>query len=543
MPVPTGWAGPQTNLGFLAPISPGYYSANDPFWQNMSQRTGQDLRDYMRLPGYGVAPQPGDPGYDTYYTPVESSPGSNEWYSPADIASGGSPIGLTPEAVARRQQEAEAHTRQTRILGSLMIGGAAALGAGAGAAGGTASGLQGSATVSGSNAFAGAAGAGAGGSAGGALAAAPGAFGGGSSIGAGLGLGGASSAAGGAGAAAAGAGGGGGLFGGLMSGGGNWLQTGLSLGSQLLGSGMQARSEQNAAESMNPWNVNGLFGNAQFDPNSRTATANSDPMQAQLRALFGQNAQNMMGGGGNNPFLNFAQQTGNTGIPGLFGDMQSTLQNMPSGAFDQFNQQMQGAQGIANQDLQGLMASRLGLLRQQAAPQEQQQYNSLQNRLFGQGRLGSTGGGNEVQSFARGLGEADLSRQMQAQNLGLQAQQGNLQQAGMLSNLAGQGFQGALNYNDLGANRAGQRMQNAMSLFGFGNQLQGQQQQQGLQGLQGMLGIDQNQMNMMALGRNLSASPQQAAMGASNPWGSMLQGMGTSMGQNVDWSQLFSGGK
>lgn len=312
-------------------------------------------------------------------------------------------------------------------------------------------------------------------------------------------------------------------------------------GASLLGGVMQGKSEKKAAAGMNPWNVSGLFGEATFDPNSRTAKFAGDRYTTDARNMLGSNIANMFGGGGNQQFSQFAQGLGNEQLPGLFQQYQQQLGGMPSEAYGQYQQQMGQAQGIANQDLQGLMGQKLNLLRQQAAPQEQQQYNSLQNRLFGQGRLGSTGGQGEVSAFARGLGEADLSRQMQAQQLGIQAQNQNLSQAGLLSELAGTGFANALNYNDIGVNRAAQRMQNAMGLFGFGNDLNANMQQQGLSGLQGMMGIDQNAMNAMALGKNLSGSAQQAQMQSGSMGGGLLSGLGAGIMQNTDFTKLFGG--
>lgn len=322
---------------------------------------------------------------------------------------------------------------------------------------------------------------------------------------------------------------------------GPFVGLGLSAGTQILGGLLKGKSEKKAAAAMNPWNVQGMFGQAQFDPNTRQATFNADRFTQGARNMLGENVQNMFGGGGYSPFLNFAQGLGNDQLPGLFQGYQQMLGQNMDPAFQQYQQQMGQAQGIANQDLQGMMDQRLGLLRQQAAPHEQQQYNSLQNRLFGQGRLGSTGGQGEVTAFARGLGEADLGRQLASQQLGIQAQNQNLAQAGLLSELAGTGFANALNYNDIGVNRAAQRMQNAMGLFGFGNDLNANLQQQGLAGLQGMMGIDTNAMNAMALGKNLSGSAQQAQMMSGSPLGSALTGLGTGLMQNMDFTKLFGG--
>jgi hypothetical protein len=313
----------------------------------------------------------------------------------------------------------------------------------------------------------------------------------------------------------------------------------IATGISLLGGMMQKKSEKKAAAGMNPWGVDGLFGNVAFDPSSQRAFINADRHQTDIRNLLGGNAAHLLSGGGNSGFLNFAQGLGNEQLPALFGQYQDALGGLPSDAFSQYQSQMGQAQGIANQDLQGLMGQKLQLLRDQAAPQEQAAFNSLQNNLFSTGRMGTSGGGMMMERFARGLGQADTERQLAAQQLGIQAQNQNLQQAGLLSELAGTGFANALNYNDIGVNRAAQRMQNAMGLFGFGNDLTSSMQTQGLAGLQGMLGIDSNLMNAAALGKNLAASAQQAQMASGSPLGGLLTGIGGGMMQNVDWSNVF----
>lgn len=321
------------------------------------------------------------------------------------------------------------------------------------------------------------------------------------------------------------------LFGnGGGTGGSSNLMDWLGFGANALGGYLQSGAEKDAAASLNPWNVNGMFGSAQFDPSTRTANYTMDPTMAGLRNQLGGATQGMLGGMNTQPFNQFAMSQGNEALPGLFGDLQGALGNMPQGAFNQYQNQMGQAMGMAGQDVSGIMNNRLDLLRQQAKPGEEQAYNSLENRLFSQGRMGSTGGNSQLQAFAKGLGEADLTRQLAAQDLGLQTQGMNLNQAGMFGNLAGQNFQGALGYNDLGANRAAQRMQNAMQLFGFGNQLQQQQMQSGLGGLTGMLGMDQSMQNSLALGGNLRAPYQQAVLAGNSPLGGLLGGIGEMAG-------------
>lgn len=114
-------------------VGKGYFDKADPVWQGILSTPasqGVDYRDYMYTP---MATSD-----DTSY--YETSPGSNDYWSPAEIG-GGYSLQLTPEAVARRQADADQHTRQTQIAGLAIVGGLALAGAGGGAAaGGTFSG-------------------------------------------------------------------------------------------------------------------------------------------------------------------------------------------------------------------------------------------------------------------------------------------------------------------------------------------------------------------------------------------------------------------
>lgn len=442
---------------------------------------------------------PGGPTYDLsnaiYTNPVSGLPFFNSSYHAAQVAN----------------SEAAERNRNAWDLGgpgsiaALVMGAAAAGGAFANGGAGWGASPVNAAASSPNAAAVGAGGAATAGGAGGATAAGAGAAAAGA----------AGAGAGGAGAAAAG-----GLLSNL-----NW-QDWLGLGGNILGGFLQSDAEKDAAQMMDPWNVQGLFGSAMFDPATRMASINADPQTVALRGLLGSNVSNLLGGAGLGGFQNFAAGLGNQALPGLFNEAQAALGNLPTDAFNQFNSTMANAQGLAGQDVSSIINNRLGLLREQAAPQEQQAFKDLEQRLFSQGRLGTTGGSRNIEAFARGLAQADLARQIEAQNLGLQTQQQNLNAAGMLGNLGLQNFGAALNYNDLGANRAAQRMQNAMGIFGFGQNLQQENTRAGIAGLTGLLGLDQNQMNLAALGRNLSADPYQAKLAGNSPLGALLGGLG-----------------
>lgn len=92
----------------------------------------------------------------------------------------------------------------------------------------------------------------------------------------------------------------------------------------------------------------------------------------------------------------------------------------------QLRGQAQNAFGSLPGTQQQSTAETLGLLRQQAQPFEERAFSNLQDNLFATGRLGTTGGGLQTEAFARGLGQADLSRQLAASTEGRAAQEAQL---------------------------------------------------------------------------------------------------------------------
>lgn len=172
------------------------------------------------------------------------------------------------------------------------------------------------------------------------------------------------------------------------------------------------------------------------------------------------------------------------------------------------------------------------LLRQQALPQEQQATNSLANRLFGQGRLGTTGGANMMGQMQQAQQQADIGRQVAGQQYGLQqglmAQQGYDQaraaQQGLMLNQFGANQQGMMNqfgmdqgmfgrmldmYNS-GSDMTQDRFNRALQLFGGENAMN----QQYLSDYSGLLGAAQSQQQtLMDLGR-LGGSVGQAQTAA-----------------------------
>jgi hypothetical protein len=76
------------------------------------------------------------------------------------------------------------------------------------------------------------------------------------------------------------------------------------------------------------------------------------------------------------------------------------------------------------------------LLRQQALPQEQQAASSMMNNLFARGRLGTTGGANQMGALQSAQSQADIQRQIAGQDFGFNQR---LQQLGAAQSLSNQG--------------------------------------------------------------------------------------------------------
>jgi hypothetical protein len=286
---------------------------------------------------------------------------------------------------------------------------------------------------------------------------------------------------------------------------------------------------------------------------------------------FGQYMGQMGGAAGNMGQL--AGQAGQMGM-GMFG---------PESVGAQMSQGMFGAgMGLMGEQAQGyrdVEANRLQMLEQAAAPYEQRAGHALQQNLFNTGRIGTRGGGQNIQDFATGLGRAQTQRALDAQgfaeqlygrdqqaalqrnqmgygmmNAGLGGQQnqynigGNLmgqagnmygQQAGMFGNM----FAGAQGFNQLTNDRAQQRMANAQGMFGFGNQLAQQDISTMAGAQQGYLQNAQQLQEQGALGAKIGSAGMQggATPGGTSPIGGFLQGLGGAVSQMTPGMFGFGG--
>lgn len=385
----------------------------------------------------------------------------------------------------------------------------------------------------------------------------------------------AASLAGGGGATAAGLSGG---LGGLLGPVGGLL--GGFFGNAALGDAQDFIKKQSE---FNPLDFSGPGGSARFSADS--ASFDLSPQQRALGAILGQQSGGLLAGGlFNDPRLQAA--LGGNDIAGALGQANNALGQQAQGFFGQgalqglagqagglagllggrvaagpqdFSGGLQSGlfgQGAANfaaaGNQSGLFDQFLNTQRQAAQPQFNRQIQDLENRLFSQGRLGSTGGAEALRGVFEAQNQADLGFQNNAFGLA-QNQQGFLaglggQQIGLGSQLLGQnlgqfnqdisGLQGALG---LGAGIEGQgfsqnlsalrqnqsaglsRLQAAQGLFGLGSDTFASQFGLGLGGFgqtldQGRFGLE----NILGLG-NLEANRINAFSQSGNALASLAE--------------------
>ena len=73
-------------------------------------------------------------------------------------------------------------------------------------------------------------------------------------------------------------------------------------------------------------------------------------------------------------------------------------------------------QGLTGQGIVDSAQSRYSTLSELAKPQEQRAFNALENRLFARGQMGTSGGGTQYEAFQNAANQADLQRQLSAQD-------------------------------------------------------------------------------------------------------------------------------
>jgi hypothetical protein len=238
----------------------------------------------------------------------------------------------------------------------------------------------------------------------------------------------------------------------------------------------------------------------------------------------------------------------NQGVQQQFGQSQQDLQRQQANPFQQGLQRsaFAGAQQFtdrAGQSFESERARELNLLRQQARPFEDRAFQNLQEGQFATGRAGTSGGGIQTEAFARGLAQADISRQLSASDQARLAQTQNLQQAQGLTNLGtgvrgvqdqllntafdrfsqtanlgadfdAQSFNRTLGLNELEFGRAQTNLGSVTGVNQFGQATQQSQQQFGLNALQGNAALSSQATQLGELGLARGTLEGNLAVGA-----------------------------
>lgn len=201
-----------------------------------------------------------------------------------------------------------------------------------------------------------------------------------------------------------------GLFDGVSSGAGHMF--GEITGSNRLYD--QSKHARRDAE-FHPWDINTSYGSATFDSAGRVASAEFTPeFQAYL----------------------------------------DSMRNTSQGLMSQ--------DGVLSPNQETATNELYGLLSSMAQPGETQALNSLENRLFARGMLGSTGGAEQLGQFRDALSRADMGRQVQAYQLGTDAANSAANRQYMGANIGGMfGSLQSMSLQDLlaGANIGGMQAQ------------------------------------------------------------------------------------
>ena len=239
----------------------------------------------------------------------------------------------------------------------------------------------------------------------------------------------------------------------------------------------------------------GNFANQQ----AAIATGIGGQTPAPVQSAINQAGTNVAGPTSTNPLL--GQQYGNQQAvegaqAGLIGQGQNVLNNPNVGAF---NNAAATQLNTAGSDFTNTFNNSLTALNKQLELPTQQAESELANSQFGRGQLGTSGGALQTQAFATGLGQAYLGNQQTAFNEAMNAQNSATSNAGILqgagnnvlatgNNLLANAFGQFNNTSQLGTNTAN-------SIFGQNSNISQLGEQYG-----------QNQVNNATLGQTLPAT-------------------------------------
>jgi hypothetical protein len=212
----------------------------------------------------------------------------------------------------------------------------------------------------------------------------------------------------------------------------------------------------------------------------------------------------------------------------------------------------------------------LSTLRAQAQPFETRAYDTLQNDQFSRGQMGSSGGALQTEAFARGLGEADLTRQLQANqearttqqnalgvgtslaNVGsnitglddqlLQSAFGRFGSTAQLgSNLAQQRFGNNVLLNQTGYDRSNTNLNNQVTASQLPAALQGSWLNLALQSANGQGALQDQGLQQLQAALGMSSAAANARTGNSSAIANLLGARATSPNSGDIWGQILTG--
>lgn len=211
-----------------------------------------------------------------------------------------------------------------------------------------------------------------------------------------------------------------------------------------------------------------------------------------------------------------------SGVPddvmNAFGAMQPFMNR---GRFrpEQMEQMFAGAGGLADELSRGtddIYNSTLGRLREEAAPEEERMTQTHNQRLFNTGQFGTTGGAMQTEAFAKGLGQADIGRQLAA---GGEARAASSDVMGRFSKL----FQGGMDMADFDESREAsqydrtwQRFQDTVGMQELPSRINSSRMNVVNSMMQGAQGINDMGMSVFDMGNSLLAGKRGALLGQAN---------------------------
>lgn len=139
-----------------------------------------------------------------------------------------------------------------------------------------------------------------------------------------------------------------------------------------------------------------------------------------------------------------------TSISSAFGSTDATQGRVTSTLSPELQSLLSGTYGLFNQIQSPDQTYQL--LRQQAAPYEQQQYGAMENRLFSQGRLGASAEyapGGQMRGLFDAQAQADLQRQLSARDQFYNERTNLMNQLGGIYNMEQGLFQAGTPYSQM----------------------------------------------------------------------------------------------